>query len=190
MWSYNQTDYLAHHGILGMKWGVRRYQNKDGSLTEAGKMRYIDTDTNVTKNVKKDYNDLSDEDFRRKYSTTKKTYAKRVEKYGDPYANSPIVKRSMHSSEKQLNKIGKSNDKKISALNKDINSFKGYENGVFTKNGKMILSSDDVYQSVSALKTQRDKYSKQVTDMVATLSKDYVVSYDIMTGEYKLKLKT
>lgn len=30
---------LKHHGILGMKWGVRRYQNKDGSLTEAGKKR-------------------------------------------------------------------------------------------------------------------------------------------------------
>ena len=33
-------DELYHHGILGMKWGVRRFQNKDGSLTNAGEKRY------------------------------------------------------------------------------------------------------------------------------------------------------
>lgn len=36
----NEDAYLAHHGILGMKWGIRRYQNTDGSLTAAGKKRY------------------------------------------------------------------------------------------------------------------------------------------------------
>lgn len=35
------NDYLEHHGILGQKWGVRRFQNYDGSLTAAGKERYI-----------------------------------------------------------------------------------------------------------------------------------------------------
>lgn len=31
---------LTHHGILGMKWGIRRFQNKDGSYTSRGKERY------------------------------------------------------------------------------------------------------------------------------------------------------
>ena len=42
---------LRHHGIKGQKWGVRRYQNSDGSLTTLGKLRYGDS---------KDYQELSD----------------------------------------------------------------------------------------------------------------------------------
>lgn len=36
----NGNCYLAHHGVKGQKWGVRRYQNDDGSLTALGKQRY------------------------------------------------------------------------------------------------------------------------------------------------------
>lgn len=34
-----KEEILAHHGILGQKWGIRRFQNKDGSYTSAGKRR-------------------------------------------------------------------------------------------------------------------------------------------------------
>lgn len=42
MWSYNYTNTkneLMHHGIFGQRWGIRRYQNKDGSLTAVGRAR-------------------------------------------------------------------------------------------------------------------------------------------------------
>ena len=60
---------LRHHGIIGMKWGVRRFQNKDGSRTAAGKKRYgDDADAEVkTKKAKapkkRSIKDLSDEEL-------------------------------------------------------------------------------------------------------------------------------
>ena len=44
---------LQHHGIRGMKWGVRRYQNTDGSLTPAGRKRYSDYDGGKDSPVRK-----------------------------------------------------------------------------------------------------------------------------------------
>lgn len=45
--------YLEHHGILGMKWGIRRYQNADGTLTPAGKRRYRSDESMNTKESKR-----------------------------------------------------------------------------------------------------------------------------------------
>lgn len=54
---YNHySNELYHHGILGQKWGVRRYQNEDGSLTPAGRDRYGDYST--TKQYQKRLNDV------------------------------------------------------------------------------------------------------------------------------------
>jgi len=51
------TQELQHWGIKGQKWGIRRYQNPDGTLTEAGKKRYYyqNPDGSLTEAGKKDY---------------------------------------------------------------------------------------------------------------------------------------
>ena len=56
---------LNHAGIKGMKWGVRRYQNKDGSLTPAGKKRYGDQHDDYRKaHDRKKVSQMSDKELR------------------------------------------------------------------------------------------------------------------------------
>lgn len=46
---------LYHHGVKGMKWGVRRYQDKNGRLTSDGKKRYV---ADKTKYIQRDIDSL------------------------------------------------------------------------------------------------------------------------------------
>lgn len=68
-----ETTELYHHGIKGMKWGIRRFQKKDGSLTPEGKKRYSENDNDSdssnsskskTSSSSKSVSEMSDDELR------------------------------------------------------------------------------------------------------------------------------
>lgn len=64
-------EYLAHHGILGMRWGIRRYHDADGSLTAAGRRRYTKEQAKAEKKDEKWVKKNGEKIYKQAYSKVK-----------------------------------------------------------------------------------------------------------------------
>ena len=91
----DQNNVIQHFGVKSMKWGVRRYQNEDGSLTNLGKSRQKMLDSKTR------YNDALNKDL---YNPTNKT-ARLVTKYSKEYDDAKF----MFKTDKEIDRIRQNN---------------------------------------------------------------------------------
>lgn len=128
MWIYNHSPELKHHGVLGMKWGVRRYQNKDGTLTAAGKRR-----TKTFKEKAKEH----DAKTQARDKARQEKVSKAVKKVKDDLSNtnSPLVKLGKELSNKKI-KRNKERAKQLIEKYGDRYTIKATEDGVYLRDGE------------------------------------------------------
>ena len=121
-----RNDDVLHFGILGMKWGVRRFQNKDGSLTSAGKRRYSDEELDEIKKATQKGGAIGGLLAKRRIDKAKKNSANsksEPEKKEEPKEKAkPMSKENVAKLEKVRNsfKTDEAKDKWQKALETDI----------------------------------------------------------------------
>lgn len=103
-----ENNELYHYGKKGQKWGVRRYQNEDGSLTEAGKKRYA-------RDAKEKGYNKQDEDGTYYKTSGKKNRREDLDIDADRYVKEDLErsKRLTEASSHMTNELNKANDRSI-----------------------------------------------------------------------------
>lgn len=134
----DKEDRLEHHGVLGQKWGIRRYQNKDGSLTAEGRKRAGISSQEYKSDTKKLKNAAGDVRTTKQYYDASKKVTdsqKDMQKWMKAKAMSDLFKNEYANDLDKYQKLSEEYVKKygnvpVSSLSKGITKLTGKENAV------------------------------------------------------------
>lgn len=168
--NFVSKDYVCHYGVPGMKWGTRRYQNSDGTLTTKGRKKYLKNNnlSYLTKSGKELQSIVrntasKNTDILRKYDEeTAKLRSLKTNDHARKLINDMDKKYSMYKeAKKEYEKTGSASKKRIMEL-----KYRDYEDSIGTLNYANKRDNDrlwEKYKKKLAEKTLKDLGS-DVTD--------------------------
>ena len=181
---------LYHYGILGMKWGIRRFQNPDGTLTEEGKLRYQKKEYNIarksqTSRYRGDYDRVLD------YKNASQTVQERAKELKslsnrawelsmklEDYTDNSKVQAEAYSRALNLARKNPSFDQSDPnaelKYNDRLVSYYLYDKNILDKTAKEMLSKDSKY---TALRKEYSNTIKQYKQTCRRIADDIIGSY-------------
>lgn len=202
-------DYLMHHGIKGQKWGIRRYQNPDGTLTALGKQRYdkvhgeyINEYTRILQNKKKPYNQRVQETWKLNDSI----HEKYKNKFGEELYNKilddesgwgKVIENVYDSNYEDFNansknkKIVENGIKELDRLNNEYVDFWNTTAAKLNAESKPTTAIQKIKRAFEG----EDRHNKRIADSIKSMKeykdrKEEFHKLEKVVSEAKKKLKT
>lgn len=174
---YNDNNYLMHYGVIGMKWGYRRYQNYDGSLKVAGKLRRAKDLEAKAASYKKAAKSMTNQDDLKKKTKLEVKSSKlsaRAEKYKAQYEK----------------KYAKTYVKDLNKALKEYNKIYDQTSGSITDNfvsGNIL--SPSTFSNAAGLVTSRLNYADLRNRAVSDIPRNTSFALEYTNKGYKLREK-
>lgn len=162
----DHSTFLQHYGILGQKWGQRRWQNPDGTFNEEGKQRYFGQKSNNTSSEEKIGGYTADHFHKNIYLKTDKNTLKKIKKYPDIYNTEGLTDDEILKAVRRVPKIPNARaygrEIREELYNTQLNKTRSK---YYETNTKDILEAEDVEeQKIGGLfskKTDEEKAEKK-----------------------------
>lgn len=166
---------LAHHGVKGMKWGVRRYQNPDGSLTADGRKRQA-------KRYQKELNKLD-----REASEKTATLIRRKHKYDKTLTQDAEDK--MRRAQEALKSVESKTWKKMAEIIEKGNDVESQNTVRFTKLGELAATHliGGIYGTVTVQAITAAKYHGENPGVTSKGRQFYQTPYYVQGNKYRVR---